>query len=101
MPGRVEPRFYNFPPRLLSLRAAAYYLSCSAKYLYERSTGGKGGLPFKVIRRGKRCFFDRADLDAYVEAQKTATVEGGGKVMGNDRKQKTGPNYRAGAGADL
>jgi hypothetical protein len=64
----VEARFYSLPPRLLSLREAAHYLCCSPKYLYERTTGKKEQLPFKVIRRGGRCYFDRHQLDAYVDS---------------------------------
>jgi hypothetical protein len=65
----MEPRLYSLPPRLLSLKEAARYLSCSPKYLYERTTAkGKEKLPFAVIRRGGRCFFDRLQLDAYVDA---------------------------------
>ena len=65
----MEARFYSLPPRLLSLREAARYLSCSPKYLYERTgPGGKERLPFAVIRRGGRVYFDRVQLDAYVDA---------------------------------
>lgn len=55
-------------PRLLSLSNAALYLDCSPKYLYHRTTSkGKERLPFAVIRRGGRCYFDRLQLDAYVD----------------------------------
>jgi len=65
----VEPGFYSLPPRLLSLKEAARYLSCSPKYLYERTTKkGKEALPFAVLRRGGRVYFDRLQLDAWIDS---------------------------------
>ena len=61
--------FNQVTPRLLSLKEAAAYIACSPKYLYCRTNGDKGGLPFKVIRRGGRVYFDRLQLDAWVDEE--------------------------------
>ena len=55
-------------PRLLTLRAAAAYLSCSlwaARTLVWNQT-----LPH--IKIGRRVLIERADLDRFIEARKAA-----------------------------
>ena len=56
-------------PRLLSLQEAARYLGHSPKWLYSRTGArGKERLPFRVLKVGKRCFFDRVALDAWIDS---------------------------------
>jgi len=55
-------------PRLLTLKAAAAYLSCSLWAI--RSLVWDKSIP--AIRVGRRVVIDRADLDAFIEARKAA-----------------------------
>jgi predicted DNA-binding transcriptional regulator AlpA len=56
------------PPRLLSLPQAASYIGHSPKWFYERTTTkGKERLPFKPKRVGKRIFFDRKQIDVWID----------------------------------
>ena len=55
-------------PRLLTLRAAAAYLSCSLWAI--RTLVWDKTLPH--IRIGRRVLIERADLDAFIEKRKAA-----------------------------
>jgi excisionase family DNA binding protein len=55
-------------PRLLNVRQAAEYLSC--KVCAIRQLQWSREIPFLKI--GKFILFDKQDLDAFVNAQKTA-----------------------------
>jgi excisionase family DNA binding protein len=61
----------NLTPRLVNIKEAARYLSCSVWQL--RQLEWAGDLP-SVRNLGKRILFDRADLDRLVE-QKKAGVQ--------------------------
>lgn len=54
-------------PRLLTVPQAASYLACTIPAV--RQLQWSRSVPFLKI--GKRIVFDRADLDRYVDAQKT------------------------------
>lgn len=54
-------------PRLLNIKQAAAYLS--ARVWFMRNLVWARRIPF--VKFGKAYAFDRADLDAFVEAQKT------------------------------
>jgi len=54
-------------PRLLRIAEAATYLGATCWYV--RSLIWAGGIPF--LKLGKRFVIDRADLDAFINAQKT------------------------------
>jgi excisionase family DNA binding protein len=62
--------FAPIQPRLLAVKAAAAYMGCTVwaarKLAWERE------LPFCKI--GGRLLFDRADLDRYIDMQKTAAA---------------------------
>jgi excisionase family DNA binding protein len=53
-------------PRLLTIRAAAAYLSASVWAI--RTLAWSQAVPY--VKIGNRILFDRADLDAYVERAK-------------------------------
>lgn len=55
-------------PRLLNIRAAAVYLSCTVWALRQLAWAKK--LPH--VRIGRRLLFDRTDLDKFVESRKVA-----------------------------
>ena len=55
-------------PRLLTLKAAAAYLSCSLWAMREF----QWGQTIPHIRIGRRVLFDRRDLDSFVESRKGA-----------------------------
>lgn len=57
-------------PRLLPIKAAAAYLSCTIWAV--RSLVWNREVP--SLKIGNRILFDKKDLDAYVEAQKTEVV---------------------------
>lgn len=50
---------YQFPPRLMQLKAAAHYLGMSESKLR--------GLPLPCKRDGGNILYDRLDLDAYAD----------------------------------
>ena len=57
--------------RLLTVEAAAEYLSYSSRTLYNRiGPKSKSPFPVKPIRSGKSVRFDLKDLDAYIEGLK-------------------------------
>ncbi len=55
-------------PRLLNVRDAAAYLGTTVWFI--RNLGWSATLP--IIKLGNRWLFDKADLDAFVDAQKMA-----------------------------
>jgi len=55
-------------PRLLTIKQASVYLSCTVWAL--RELVWKRKIP--NVRIGQRLLFDRADLDKFVESQKKA-----------------------------
>jgi excisionase family DNA binding protein len=55
-------------PRLLNIKMAAAYLSCTIWAL--RSLVWKREIPF--VRIGQKLLFDRADLDRFVDSKKVA-----------------------------
>jgi excisionase family DNA binding protein len=57
-------------PRLLTVKAAAAYLGCAIWAV--RSLAYARRVPH--VKIGNRTLFDRADLDAYVEAQKVPAL---------------------------
>ena len=57
-------------PRLLTVKAAAAYLSCSLWAV--RSLAWEQRVPYLTI--GRRMLFDRADLDTFIESAKTKVV---------------------------
>jgi excisionase family DNA binding protein len=54
-------------PRLMNVEQAARYLACSVHAI--RQLQWSSAIP--SLKIGKRIQFDRADLDRYVDAQKT------------------------------
>jgi excisionase family DNA binding protein len=58
-------------PRLLPIKAAAAYLSCTVWAV--RSLAWNRQVP--SLKLGNRILFDKKDLDAYVDAQKTAVAQ--------------------------
>jgi hypothetical protein len=58
---------YPLPPRLLALAAAAAYLGRTPRAMRELYWAGK----IPIVRDGKRIFFDRQDLDSYVQRNKS------------------------------
>ena len=55
-------------PRLLTLQQAATYIGHSSKWLYSRTGArGKDGLPFKPVKVGKRVFFDKKQIDQWID----------------------------------
>ncbi len=62
----VTPPVSPEQPRLLTIKAAALYLSASVWAV--RTLAWEQRVPY--IRLGRRMLFDRADLDRYIEAQK-------------------------------
>jgi len=65
MPKRVKPAI---EPRLLSIKDAATYLSCTIWAV--RSLAWNRKVP--SLKIGNRILFDKKDLDAYVERSKSA-----------------------------
>jgi DNA-binding transcriptional MerR regulator len=61
-------------PTRLSTREASTYLSLSESTLRYYRHIGIGPASYVL---GRRVFYDLADLDAWAEAQKSATVRGG------------------------
>jgi hypothetical protein len=57
-------------PRLIGIRAAAAYLGCTI--WAARSLAWGRAVP--SLKIGNRVLFDKADLDRYVESQKTTAV---------------------------
>lgn len=57
-------------PRLISIKAAAAYLSCTIwavrTLVWNREVAS--------LKIGNRILFDRKDLDAFIESQKTAVA---------------------------
>jgi excisionase family DNA binding protein len=57
-------------PRLISIKAAAAYLSCTIwavrTLVWNRQVAS--------LKIGNKILFDRKDLDAYIDAQKTAVA---------------------------
>lgn len=58
-------------PRLLNIRQAAEYLACNVNAV--RQLQWSRAIP--SLKIGKLVQFDRADLDRYVDAQKTAAIQ--------------------------
>lgn len=56
-------------PRLLTVKDAARYLNTTMSFVRSLIWSG-----FPHLRRGKRLLLDRADLDLYVERQKTEAL---------------------------
>jgi excisionase family DNA binding protein len=56
--------------KLLDVKAAATYLSCHVWLV--RTLAWEGRVPF--LRLGHKILFDRADLDTFIAAQKTAVA---------------------------
>ena len=55
-------------PRLIPLQQAAQYIGHSAKWLYSRTGArGKEQLPFRAIKVGQRVFFDKRQLDRWID----------------------------------
>lgn len=61
-------------PARLSTREASKYLSLPELTLRYYRHMGKGPASYLM---GRRVFYDVTDLDAFVEAQKAATLRGG------------------------
>jgi excisionase family DNA binding protein len=57
----------SLEPRLLSIKAAASYLSCTVWAV--RSLAWNRAVPYLKI--GNRILFDKKDLDTYIDGQKT------------------------------
>jgi excisionase family DNA binding protein len=57
-------------PRLLALKDAAGYLGRTARGMRELYWAGK----IPIVRDGKKIYFDRQDLDSYVQKNKTVYV---------------------------
>ncbi len=57
-------------PRLLRIPEAAHYLSATPWFI--RSKLWAGEIPF--LRLGKRFLIDRADLDSFIDRQKTGAM---------------------------
>lgn len=55
------------PPRLLSLNAAAVYMGRTVWGMRELYWANK----IPMVRDGKKIYFDRADLDSYIERNKS------------------------------
>jgi excisionase family DNA binding protein len=60
----------NTSPRLLTVKTAAEYLSCTIWAV--RSLAWNRAVPYLKI--GNKILFDRKDLDAYIDAQKTGVA---------------------------
>lgn len=60
----------NSSPRLLTVKEAASYLGSTVWFV--RSLGWTGAVPH--VRFGKRILFDRRDLDAFIERQKSTAA---------------------------
>ncbi|MBF0327333.1 MAG: helix-turn-helix domain-containing protein [Alphaproteobacteria bacterium] len=52
----------------LSVRAAAAFLGVSKSYLDHARVSGQPAIPFAKL--GRRVVYDRADLEAFVDARK-------------------------------
>jgi hypothetical protein len=55
------------PPRLLALKDAAGYLGRTPRAMRELYWAGK----VPIVRDGKKIYFDRQDLDSYVQSNKS------------------------------
>lgn len=55
------------PPRLLALAAAAAYLGRTPRAMRELYWAGK----VPIVRDGKKIYFDRQDLEGYIQSNKT------------------------------
>lgn len=64
----------ELPSRLTTAQAAEYVGVPAATLRYWRH---KGEGPASYMLGGRRVVFDREDLDAWLDAQKKATVRGG------------------------
>jgi excisionase family DNA binding protein len=64
--GKGVSTLREVEPRLLRVKEAATYLSCTVWFI--RSLAWNRAVPHVVF--GKRILFDRADLDRYLESQK-------------------------------
>lgn len=60
---------YAIEPRLLRIKEAADYLNATVWFVRSLVWSG-----FPHLRLGKRILLDRADLDLFVERQKTEVV---------------------------
>jgi excisionase family DNA binding protein len=60
---------YSIGPRLLRIKEAADYLNATVWFVRSLVWSG-----FPHLRLGKRILLDRADLDLFVERQKTEVV---------------------------
>lgn len=64
----AQPNVANsVTPRLLTVQQAAIYLSTSTHAIRQLGWGGE----IPSLKIGKRVLFDKSDLDAFVNAQKT------------------------------
>jgi excisionase family DNA binding protein len=66
--SQSAPDFSAGPPRLLDVKQAAGYLSCSVWF----ARGIAWSNACKHVKLGKKILFDKSDLDAYIDRMKEA-----------------------------
>jgi len=66
---KLEPT--NKDDQLLTVDGAAQFLDCTKPTIYQKTSAGE--LPY--MKRGKRLYFLKADLIAYLKAGRNKTVE--------------------------